>query len=240
MVCAGSLVGYAVVSLGLLLTGVCRIPENVRFVQSDFESEWALGKDSFDLIHLRTGVGSVSSWPSLFRRVFGYVLRTQDLPFVIVLIHACPLSHLKSGFGWFEFVDFDLELFSDDGSLSQKSALVQWQNILFDATSSTGKSFRYPKRIREMLQEAKFIDIQQVTLRVPINTWPTDPYMKDCGRWFGLGLIEGLEGLSLGPFTRVLGWNEMDVKNYLGAVKKDIQNKNIRAYCNVLVPLPND
>jgi len=47
-----------------------RIPENVRFVISDFESQWTFGKDSFDLIHLRVGIGSVSSWPSLFRKAF--------------------------------------------------------------------------------------------------------------------------------------------------------------------------
>ena len=51
-------------------SGVGRIPENVRFVISDFESQWTLGKDSFDLIHLRVGIGSVSSWPSLFRKAF--------------------------------------------------------------------------------------------------------------------------------------------------------------------------
>ena len=50
-----------------------RIPRNLRFQISDFESEWTLGKDSFDLIHLRAGCGSVSSWPTLFRRAFEYV-----------------------------------------------------------------------------------------------------------------------------------------------------------------------
>lgn len=59
--------------------------------------------------------------------------------------------------------------------------------------------------------------------------------MKDCGRWFGAGLIEGLEAMSLGPFTRVLGWTPEEVKNFLGPVKRDIQNKNIHAYNLVYV-----
>lgn len=46
------------------------IPKNLRFSISDFESEWALGRDSFDLIHLRHAIGSVSSYPALFRKVF--------------------------------------------------------------------------------------------------------------------------------------------------------------------------
>lgn len=47
-----------------------RIPKNLRFQISDFESEWALGRDSFDLIHLRHAIGSVSSYPALFRKIF--------------------------------------------------------------------------------------------------------------------------------------------------------------------------
>lgn len=47
-----------------------RIPKNLRFQISDFESEWALGRDSFDLIHLRHAIGSISSYPALFRKAF--------------------------------------------------------------------------------------------------------------------------------------------------------------------------
>jgi hypothetical protein len=51
----------------------CRIPRNLRFQLCDFESEWTLGKESFDLIHIRQGCGSVSSWPMLYKRIFEYV-----------------------------------------------------------------------------------------------------------------------------------------------------------------------
>lgn len=86
-----------------------------------------------------------------------------------------------------------------------------------------------------MLAEAGFADIQQVSIKVPINTWPTDPFLKECGRWFGLGMIEGLEANSLGPLTRVLGWTPDEVKNFLVPVRKDIQNKHIHAYNLVYV-----
>ena len=86
-----------------------------------------------------------------------------------------------------------------------------------------------------MLAEAGFVDIQQVSIKVPINTWPTDPFLKECGRWFGLGMIEGLEATSLGPLTRVLSWTPDEVKNFLVPVRKDIQNKHIHAYNLVYV-----
>jgi hypothetical protein len=52
---------------------VLRIPPNLRFrVPRDYESPWALGEESFDLIHLSMACGSVSSWPDLYQKIFAY------------------------------------------------------------------------------------------------------------------------------------------------------------------------
>lgn len=46
---------------------------NISFRKADYESEWTLGRNSFDLIHLRMALGSVSDWDMLWRRCFQYV-----------------------------------------------------------------------------------------------------------------------------------------------------------------------
>lgn len=54
------------------------IPPNLRFrIPRDFESPWFLGEDSWDMIHLRMGLGSVSSWPELYQKIFRYVASAQ-------------------------------------------------------------------------------------------------------------------------------------------------------------------
>lgn len=53
----------------VLLTCRHRIPQNLRFHCADYESEWTLGQNSFDFIHLRHAVGSVSNYLALFRKV---------------------------------------------------------------------------------------------------------------------------------------------------------------------------
>jgi hypothetical protein len=51
-----------------------RIPPNLRFrIPRDFESPWSLGEDSWDLIHLRMGYGSISSWQEMYHNVFRHV-----------------------------------------------------------------------------------------------------------------------------------------------------------------------
>jgi hypothetical protein len=132
-------------------------------------------------------------------------------------------------------VDIDICSRSDDGSLTPQHAYSQWQQYLCEATAAAGKPLRYEHRTGQMLRDAGFVDIQEVVLRLPINTWPTDPYLKDCGRWYQLGMMEGLEGFSLGPMCRVLKWAAEDVRNFLKRVTVDIKSKQVHAYSDVYV-----
>lgn len=198
-----------IIGMDLSLIQPQRIPQNVRFVIADFESEWALGRNSFNMIHLRVGIGSVSSWPNLFQRVF---------------------QHLKPREGWFEYVDIDMESRSHDESFNPSTALYQWQQHLIHATNLVGKPLKYERCVRELLEDAGFVDIHETVLTLPMNSWPTDPYLKDCGSWFNLGMIQGLDGFSLGPLCRVLRWPMEQVETFLGRVKRDINSRNIRSY----------
>lgn len=190
------------------------IPQNLRFVIADFESEWALGRGSFDLIHLRVGIGSVSSWPTLFSRVF---------------------QHLRPGVGWFEYVDIDIESRSDDGSLTTSSAMYQWQQHLVHATELVGKPLKYDRHTEAYLRNAGFVDIQETALQLPMNSWPADRHLREIGHWFNLGMLEGLEGFSLGPLCRVLKWPVEHVRDFLRDVRKDINSRSIHSYCTMHV-----
>ncbi len=190
-----------------------RIPSNLRFrIPQDFESPWALGEGSFDLIHLRTGCGSVSSWPEIYQRVY---------------------DHLKPVYGSFEQVELDMEPRCDDGTLPSDSILVRWWRYLADATRRVNKPLAYNHWTGQMLQQAGFVDIQETVMRIPLNSWPADPHLKDVGRWYNLGMTEGLEAFSLAPFTRVNRWSLDDVKRIVRDVKKVMCDKKVHAYNNL-------
>lgn len=57
-----------------------RTPPNLRFrVPRDFEApNWALGEDSWDLIHIQQACGSVQSWAELYQNVFAYSARRLE------------------------------------------------------------------------------------------------------------------------------------------------------------------
>ena len=196
-----------------------RIPSNLRFrIPQDFESPWTLGEGSFDLIHLRTGCGSVSSWPEIYQRIY---------------------DHLKPVYGSFEQVELDMVPRCDDGTLQPDSILLRWWGYLDEATARVNKPLAYNRWTGHMLQQAGFVDIHEHVMKIPLNSWPADLHLKDVGRWYNLGMTEGLEAFSLAPFTRVNHWHLDDVRRLVRDVKKVMCDKKVHSYNNLLVAHPH-
>lgn len=79
------------------------VPPNCQFYIDDVESVWVF-KQPFDYIHGRALGGVISDWKKFQAEAF---------------------KHLKPG-GWLEMQDFEGFVFSDDGTLSDDSWIVQW------------------------------------------------------------------------------------------------------------------
>lgn len=184
-----------------------RPPNCDFFAPRDFESPWALGEDSWDYIHLRMGCGSISSWPSLYRKV---------------------MAHLRPGTGYFEQVEIDFEPRSEKGTLPDK--MVTWYQHLKDATESAMKPIAYQKNTEQMLVDAGFADIDHQIVGLPLNTWPNQEHEKRVGRWYNLALSESLETLSLAPFSRCYNWPVDHIRKYAAEVKSQAFNKDIQAH----------
>jgi hypothetical protein len=143
-------------------------------------------------------------------------------------------SHLKPGYGWIEQVEIDLEPRCDDGTLEGESVLVSWYRYLADATWRANRPIGYQHNTRQMLQQQGFIDIQERIIRAPLNGWSSDPHQKQIGRWYNLGLTDGLDALSLGPFTRAYRWDaNQHVRPLLKQVKQEISRSKVHAYNNM-------
>jgi hypothetical protein len=84
-----------------------------------------------------------------------------------------------------------------------------------------------------MLERQGFVEIQEQVIKVPLNPWPADPHLKDIGRWYNLGLTQGLEALTLGPLMRVANWPRPEVDKLVGEAKREICAKRFHTYCNM-------
>lgn len=43
-------------------------------------------------------------------------------------------------------------------------------------------------------------------------------------------VLDGLEGFSIGPFTRMLGWSFEELQVLLAGVRKELKDPNIHVY----------
>lgn len=104
---------------------------------------------------------------------------------------------------------------------------------LFEATERNRRPLAYNTEIRTMLEDQKFVDIQEEVIKIPLNPWPDDPREKDVARWYNLALTQGLEAMTLGPMCRMNKWTKDDVTRQITEVRRDICSRKIRAYNNL-------
>ena len=79
--------------------------------------------------------------------------------------------------GWVEVQDFDLQYYSEDGSMTKESAVSEWANTLLKACQSFGcDPFPGPK-IGGYLQDVGFQNIKAERFHIPIGPWPKDPHL---------------------------------------------------------------
>jgi hypothetical protein len=101
---------------------------------------------------------------------------------------------------------------------------------------------------KQLMEGVGFMDVQDVVLKRPTNDWPKDPRMKEIGRvsdvfactrnghlticdkFSCLNYLQGLEGFTLAPFTRVLGWTVEEVQVFLALVREESTNRKMHGY----------
>ncbi|KAL8631258.1 hypothetical protein Q9189_003022 [Teloschistes chrysophthalmus] len=174
------------------------IPSNTRWrMPRDFESPWNLGEDSFDLIHLRLGCGSVSNWHEMYSNV---------------------IRHLRPRTGRFEQVEIDIQPRCDDGSLPEGATINRWYDALKSATQIAGRPIAYNPATPQMLAAHGFVDIRQRKICLPLSYWRgSGGPRREIAHFYPLALTDeaGLEAYSLGPLTRApVSWPVEDVMRY--------------------------
>lgn len=162
---------------------------------------------------------------------------------------------LKPG-GWLESVDFNAIAESDDGTVTEKTALYQWGHIFQEGIRKAGSSasFSVVKEglQRKAMEAAGFINIEEKPLKVnsnsipycqcfslslfinnwyqlPISEWPVDPTLREIGLYTRVAMQNDIEGLMGFPAAQ-LGWNKAQIMVYAAHVRKELQELKIHAF----------
>ncbi|KAL4751793.1 hypothetical protein BDW72DRAFT_173009 [Aspergillus terricola var. indicus] len=188
------------------------VPPNLEFQVDDFENDWTFRRDSFDLIHSRLLLASVSDYPRLFRQA---------------------LSALRPG-GYFEMHEVDPGFECDDDSIPADSSALQWSNLFFEGCKRIGHSIPTPAEYRTLMEEAGFVDVRLKVMKRPTNVWPKENHMKRLGLYTLTNHLNGLHAFTIGLFTRVLGWTAEEVEILIANCRKEWKDSSIHAYQRVI------
>jgi SAM-dependent methyltransferase len=181
------------------------IPPNCKFLLDNANEAWDF-KAKFDFVHCRQ-LHMALDEKRLFQR---------------------SLDALVPG-GWLEISEIALPLCCQDNTL-EGTELLKWHDEMMRASIAIDTRFNKPHYYRQWMEEAGFVNVQEVVKVLPLNTWPKDPRLKLLGHWQKTNLLIGLEGLSLALFTKILGWSKPEVDVLLAHVRRDIANRKIHAY----------
>ncbi|TLD30007.1 S-adenosyl-L-methionine-dependent methyltransferase [Venturia nashicola] len=184
------------------------VPPNLRFDIDDAELEWTFAPDSFDFIHNRNFVCSIRNWPRLVEQAF---------------------KHVKPG-GYVEWQEKVPIFNSDDGTLTRDDPIMQWGDAFCEAAARFGTPCDSPQRLKGWMETAGFIDVEEHILKLPIGIWPRDKRLKNIGLFEMVNMQEGLEALSMMPFTRALNWSPERVQLFLVDVRRQTRDRSVHGY----------
>jgi len=188
------------------------VPPNCNFEIDDVEKEW-LWTRPFDFIFGRVLAGSFANMQGFMKNAF---------------------DKLEPG-GYLEMQDIALPVTSDDGTLKDDSWLVRMSHMTVDASERLGRPFNLAWKYKEMFEEAGFVDVTIRHFKWPSNIWPRDKRYKEMGRWNFANIDGGLEGLTLGYFTRGLGMSKEETMSLCMGARSEIRDVNIHAYWPMIV-----
>ncbi len=106
-----------------------------------------------------------------------------------------------------------LTMLCDDGTMPDDWPLKRLMDDLYDCAEQIGRSLRCAETYKQALINVGFVDVQQITYKLPINNWPRDRKWKEMGSmWKGIFEGGGLQAISMGLLHRVRGLNREQIE----------------------------
>ncbi|PVH70396.1 S-adenosyl-L-methionine-dependent methyltransferase [Cadophora sp. DSE1049] len=181
------------------------VPANCKFVVDDIENEWIYRpEEEFDFIHGRGLCGSIRDWDRLYGQIY---------------------QHLKPG-GWLEMQEYEAWVKSDDDpELLNAPAVLQWQQLVDEATVIFGKKLNMADTVKQRFIDAGFEDVREDVYKVPIGPWPLDRRLKILGLYQLEQMCDSVEAFTLAPLTRILKWSNEETQVLMAKIRSDLRNK---------------
>jgi SAM-dependent methyltransferase len=201
--------------------GPTNLEPNVTYTAPwNYEDIWQFGGETWDLIHLQMGLGSVADWGRLF---------TQTM------------LHLTPATGYFELVEVDFQPRVMDGELPPGMLRDWWHKYLKDSYDMTNRPLEYNPTTPDILAHMGFKDVEHQEFLIPLSDWSDDHIQTRAAMWWQIAMGPGddgsggygLEALSLKCMCTFHRWQVDHVKRMCNEAYTQAVDPRFRVY-NVL------
>lgn len=148
----------------------------------------------------------------------------------ISVVFASAYENLAPG-GLFEMQDGCMPFRSADGTLNG-TKLLDWCHKTLEGSSRVGRTWADPRNYKAIMEQVGFVDVTEVRLKWPLNTWPRDPKLKQLGMWVREDMMEILPAVKK-VFTAGLGWDIADADTFVEQAKADLMNRDIHGWVDM-------
>ncbi|KAJ0310364.1 hypothetical protein COL516b_002164 [Colletotrichum fioriniae] len=169
------------------------VPPNVRFMVDDAEVEWVYPDNHFDFVHLRNMAPSIKKWPELFAEAYRVT---------------------KPG-GWIELQEMRWVYGCDDNTMPPTFAPVKMVANIKEALAKLDVKMNAAELYPSHVAAAGFVNLAHEVKKVPVGPWAKDDDLKKIGEYCRAAIYDGLHAITIGPFTRGLGWTPEEVEVFL-------------------------
>ncbi|KIL85329.1 hypothetical protein FAVG1_11284 [Fusarium avenaceum] len=193
------------------------VPPNVKFEIEDATNTWSWSDNTFDLVHMRYLIGSITDWGALFKEAF----------------RCCKPD------GFVESVEVNPIFLSDDNTIASDSPINTWNKVCEEGGKAFGRSLCDVPDDVQLLRAAGFVDIQVTDFKVPVGGWAKDPKLRRVGQFLRATIENDLEGYTLMTYQHILGWPKDEYELFLVKMRKALRNGNIHGYMlTTLIDIP--
>jgi hypothetical protein len=141
-------------------------------------------------------------------------------------IHA---RHIKPG-GWIELQELHFKTLCDDDTMKEDYVFAKWVEVCRQGLEKFGVDLFGPSKHSSYLHEAGFVNVQEKVFKAPIGMWAKNQTLKTVGLYMRSILYDALQGVSVKPLTKGLGWSVEEVEVFLIDVRKSLMDKSIHSY----------
>jgi hypothetical protein len=118
----------------------------------------------------------------------------------------------------------------EDETMKEDYVVAKFLNLVKEGLAAFGVDLLGMAKNAQYLKDAGFVNVEEKIFKIPLGTWPKNKTLKTIGLYLRSVIYDGLQGVSLGPFTRGLKWTPQEVEVSLIAVRRALMDSSTHAY----------